>query len=1057
MDKKLEKLEQMQKDMQEQMQSQMEEQLAKIQRGMKEQIMESQREMTSQLSKLLLRANNEDLQYPSGFTLMHIPMKPEINLQKPSITIMAQQVQSNYPPIPDLDEVAEEEKVRMDSQKQLEERCRWLEEKFKVMESADHHQGIDAKDLSLIPDLVFPPKFKMPEFEKYNGTSCLEVHITMFCRRMTGYVNNDQLLIHCFQDSLVGAASKWYNQLSRAKINSWKNLAQAFMKQYNHVTDMTPDKITLQNIEKKSNESLRQYAQRWREVAIQVQPPLLEKETTILFINTLKAPFITHMLGSATKSFSDIVMTGEMIENAVRSGKIELGESAKKSVPRKRDNEVNNTSTFNKGQSKSFTVNQPKMVTTNQQSPESNARKNTERPQFTPIPMTYRELYQNLFNTHVVSLNYLEPLQPPYPKWYDTNAQYEYHAGITGHSIENYTAFKKVVERLIKVGIVRFDDLAMPNVAGNPLPNHTDQGVNGISEGKNKKIKCKVAKVKTPLRQVRREMVMRGLIALDLGRESKEEMNYCEFHNEVGHEIQKCVEFRALVQNMMNNKEIEFYEETKNPVEGDICASEGESTVQNQTVNYPVVIISRPKNNEARVQLPPRVIIQIPTVFPYKDSKRVQWNYNCNVTIPGKQSLVDTLKEDQDRGSYTRSGRRYNTTSEKAQPVKGKALVVEGLKEKATKSELPANELVNEEEAKEFLKFLKHSEYSMVEQLRKQPARISVLALLLSSEVYRSALIKVLNETYVANDIFVNKLDRLVSNISADNYIFFNEDEIPPDGMGSTKALHITTRYKGYTLPDVLIDNGSALNILPLTTLNRLPVGSSHMKECQNIVKAFDGTERNVMGRIEVPLQIGPNIYEVDFFVMDIKPSYNCLLGRPWIHSVGAVPSSLHQKLKLVSEGRLITINAEEDIIATVSNNASYLETDDEAIECSFRSLKFVNVTFIAEGSKILEKGAGKEARKKKNLINGGGNQVGTNDIPPYIKNICIRGNHSSRERHTNDESYRRKAGKLEHQRHMRRGDWRREFVGHLPLHAWMCSGQLTAEEIPVAFRMDSE
>ncbi|KAA3487381.1 Gag-pro-like protein [Gossypium australe] len=162
------------------------------------------------------------------------------------------------------------------------------------MENAGYHCGIDAKDLSLVPDLVLPPKFKTPEFEKYNGTSCPEAHITMFCRRMTGYVNNDQFLI--------GSTAKWYNQLSRAKINSWEDLAQAFMKKYSHVTDMTPDKIMLQNMEKKQSESFRQYAQRWREVATQVQPPLLEKGTTMLFINTLKAPFINHMLGSTTKA-----------------------------------------------------------------------------------------------------------------------------------------------------------------------------------------------------------------------------------------------------------------------------------------------------------------------------------------------------------------------------------------------------------------------------------------------------------------------------------------------------------------------------------------------------------------------------------------------------------------------------------------------------------------------------------------------------------------------------------------------------------------------------------
>ncbi|XP_017628906.1 uncharacterized protein LOC108471869 [Gossypium arboreum] len=346
--------------------------------------------------------------------------------------------------------------------------------------------------------------------------------------------------------------------------------------------------------------------------------------------------------------------------------------------------------------------------------------------------------------------------------------------------------------------------------------------------------------------------------------------------------------------------------------------------------------------------MPPRVIIQRPVVFPYKDNKKVPWNYDCSVMTPKKESPIDVLRGDQGKGSYTRSGRRYDTTNEEAQPTKGKAQMVEEMKGKTTK---PVNEPVNEEEAKEFLKFVKHNEYSVVEQLRKQPARISVLALLLSSEVHRSTLMKVLNETYVPNDISVNKLDRLVNNISADN--FFNDDEIPLEGMGSTKTLHITTRCKGYTLPGVLIDNGSALNVLPLTTLNRLPIDSSHMKECQNIVKAFDGTERKVMGRIKVPLQIGPNTYEVDFLVMDIKPLYNCLLGRPWIHSAGAVPSLLHQKLKLVSEGRLITIKAEEDIIATVSNNAPYLETDDEAIEYLFRSLEFVNATFIAEGSKI--------------------------------------------------------------------------------------------------------
>ncbi|XP_016676239.1 uncharacterized protein [Gossypium hirsutum] len=805
------------------------------------------------------------------------------------------------PFVSDLDDVAEIEKEKVDLAKQLDDRCKWLEEKFKAMETADYRGGIDTKDLSLVPDLVLSPKFKTPEFEKYNGTRCPEAHITMFCRRMTGYVNNNQLLIYYFQDSLIGSAAKWYNQLSRAQIGSWKDLAQAFIKQYGHMTDITPDRITLQNMEKKSSESFRQYAQRWREMSMQVQPSLLEKETTMFFINTLKAPFINHMLRSATKSFSDIVMSGEMIENAVRCGKIEAGESAKRSAPRRKENEVNNVSAYHKGYSKPDTVSQLRAVTTSHQgsaSQDSNPRPNTERVQFMPIPMTYRELYQNLFDAHVVSPFYLKPMQPLFSKWYDTNAQCEYHAGIARHTIENYTAFKKLVKRFIKMGIVKFDDPTKPTVTGNPLPSHSENGVNAIVESGGMRTKMDVS------------------------------------------------------ERLIENKEIEFFEYTEGQKGEDVCTSEQWPINNVHGVSHPVVIISRPRVNEVGVPITPKVIIQKLVAFPYKDSKRVSWNHNCNVTIPGEENPVGTSEKGQGEGFYTCSGRRY-TPNTKAEPAKGKSVVVEQEKEKTTRPESPVNEPITEKEAKEFLKFLKHSKYSVVEQLHKQPARISILALLLSLETHRSALMKVLNETYVADDISVNKLGRLVNNISADNFIFFNDDEIPPGGMGSTKALHITTCCKGYTLPGVLIDNGSALNVMPLSTLNRLPVDNSHMKTCQNVVRAFDGTERIAMGRIEIPLLIGPNTYEVDFLVMDIKPSYNCLLGRPWIHSAGAVPLSLHQKLKLVTEGRLVTINAEEDIIASVTSDAPYVGTNGETIECSFRSLEFVNATFIIEGNKI--------------------------------------------------------------------------------------------------------
>lgn len=48
------------------------------------------------------------------------------------------------------------------------------------------------------------------------------------------------------------------------------------------------------------------------------------------------------------------------------------------------------------------------------------------------------------------------------------------------------------------------------------------------------------------------------------------------------------------------------------------------------------------------------------------------------------------------------------------------------------------------------------------------------------------------------------------------------------------------------------------------------------------------------------------------------------------------VSSSLHQKLKLVIEVWLVRTSAEENFIASVTNDAPYSGADEEAVKCSF-------------------------------------------------------------------------------------------------------------------------
>ena len=136
---------------------------------------------------------------------------------------------------------------------------------------------------------------------------------------------------------------------------------------------------------------------------------------------------------------------------------------------------------------------------------------------------------------------------------------------------------------------------------------------------------------------------------------------------------------------------------------------------------------------------------------------------------------------------------------------------------------------------------------------------------MLNFELHREAMLKVLKQAYVPRNASTDKIDRLVRNIMMDNYISFNDNEIPLNEHSSTKALHITTKVKDCTLPKVLIDNGSSLNVMPLSTLMRLPVDRSYMKHTKTVVRAFDGTRREVTGEIEIEVQIGPCTFNVEF------------------------------------------------------------------------------------------------------------------------------------------------------------------------------------------------
>ena len=143
----------------------------------------------------------------------------------------------------------------------------------------------------------------------------------------------------------------------------------------------------------------------------------------------------------------------------------------------------------------------------------------------------------------------------------------------------------------------------------------------------------------------------------------------------------------------------------------------------------------------------------------------------------------------------------------------------------------------------------------------------------------------------------------------------------------------------------VLVDTGSSLNVLPKKALDRLDYEGLTLKPSNIVVRAFESSKRMVHVEVDIPVKVGSQTFESTFYVMDIRPSYSCLLGRPWIHEAGAVTSTLHQMLKYPVKGKIVTVHGEGEYMVSHMNSFKYVEMDGEFIETPCQNFEEVPQT----------------------------------------------------------------------------------------------------------------
>ena len=189
-------------------------------------------------------------------------------------------------------------------------------------------------------------------------------------------------------------------------------------------------------------------------------------------------------------------------------------------------------------------------------------------------------------------------------------------------------------------------------------------------------------------------------------------------------------------------------------------------------------------------------------------------------------------------------------------------------------------------------------DYNIIAHLKWIPALLSVHDALMMVPDLREALIKALQ----APELYEVSMAKhhLCSSPLFVNEIMFDEDDKLIDDGDHNCPLYVEGNIGVAHLRRILIDPGSAMNILPLRSLTRAGFTVDDLEATDVMICGFDNQGKPTLGAITLKIQMSTFSFKVRFFVIEANTSYSALLGRPWIHKYRVVPSTLHQCLKFL-------------------------------------------------------------------------------------------------------------------------------------------------------------
>ncbi|MQL68811.1 hypothetical protein Taro_001101 [Colocasia esculenta] len=269
--------------------------------------------------------------------------------------------------------------------------------------------------------------------------------------------------------------------------------------------------------------------------------------------------------------------------------------------------------------------------------------------------------------------------------------------------------------------------------------------------------------------------------------------------------------------------------------------------------------------------------------------------YNRTAPLLANPSILDTSPSPLHHNLALRSGRMFH----RMYPNASVAMPGQPIQQTSTQQQQDMEEVEP----------VPGTQYDILKHLDQTPAKISILELIKRSQTHQDALKAFLQRVMVSEDMNPDNLPSVLSIVNKGPTITFSDGELAaPEAR--KMPLCVTLTINKVAIDASLVDTGASINVCPLNTLRACNISERHLQPTPTTIAAYDNSQRACHGVITLQAELGPLVMSVEFYVLDIDHTYKAILGRPWIESLGAVPSTTHQCLMFPFQVRIVKVKS---------------------------------------------------------------------------------------------------------------------------------------------------